>query len=1043
MEKKCYRTVKKIISMAGLLSIQLLLMCSAAFGQSVSGVVTDAVSGETLPGVNITVKGTTSGTSSGAEGDFSLSVSSLEDDTLQFSFVGYQTQEIAIDGRSEVEVAMEPEAIAGEEVVVVGYGEQESEDVTGSVGSVSLAEVEEQPMTGPDQLLTGQISGVQVNQPAGIPGGGPQIEIRGTGTIGAGGQPLYVVDGFPISNSSSVISNPLSDIATEDIESINVLKDASATAIYGSRGSNGVVLIETKSGEAGELQFQINGYTGVQQIPQKGRPDLMNAQEFAQFRKEAIGDQIRLEEGREPTEDDIPEDYRNPEQYGEGTNWFNEITRVAPMRNIDFSAAGGSEDIRARISAGYLSQEGVLKGTGFERISLRANVDANLTDKLTVDLNMAPTFTTREQGAVAGGGRGDFFGNALVASPIPSVYNEDGSYNSMISTEGTFNYPNPVMALNEVESNSRGLKGLLNGSAQYDFLESLNFKSSINVEYSSNRNKYFNPSTVGGENLAPPVPTAGSYGESSSVNWANENILTYEDEIIEGHTINALAGFTVQENTFLSADFDGDEYPDDDIETLNAASDITGGTGEESWALVSYLARVNYDFQNKYLITGTVRRDGSSRFGSENRWGLFPSGALGWRVSEEPFMDDLNWLSELKLRASYGISGNFNIGNYTHLSQVTTNDYVFGGSRAPGKGLNTMGNINLGWERSKEINFGVDFGLWEDRVTVTAEAYKRNTENLLLDLEIPQSSGFSNVSENRGDIENKGLEIAVTSRNVIKSNVNWTTNFNISFNRNEVLELGQEGDPILAGASEGNPTHITEVGQPIGMYYGWVVEGLYESESEIENSPSFPGAIPGNMKVKDVDGDGEIVPVDDFGVIGNPNPDFEWGMTNSISYGNLGLNILMTGSYGGEVLKGSNEFLHNIDGVFNVTRDVKDRWRSPDQPGNGIVPTTSGSARGRVMYRGVNSLSVKNSTHLWIKNVSLNYNLSNTLPFESLRDASVYVSIQNALLLSGYEGNPDAETYNSTTFGGPLAPGVDYSTYPVPRVISLGFQVGL
>ncbi len=1021
--------------------MQFSFISSLALSQTVTGVVTDAESDETLPGVNITVEGTNTGISSDSEGTFSLTVSSLSD-TLIFSFVGYQTQEVPIDGRSEINVEMQSEAIVSEELVVVGYGEQQSEDVTGSVGSVSISEIEDQPTTGPDQMLTGQISGVQVSQPAGIPGGGPQIEIRGTGTIGAGGQPLYVVDGFPLSNSGSVISNPLSDIPTDDIESINVLKDASATAIYGSRGSNGVVLIETKRGTAGELQFELNGYTGVQQIPQIGRPNVMNAREFAQFQKERISDQIRTQEGREPTQDDIPEDYRNPEQYGEGTNWFNEITQVAPMRNIDFSASGGSENIRARISAGYLSQEGVVKSTGFERISLRANIDANLTEKLTVNLNMAPTYTKRELGAVGGEGRYDFIGNALVASPIPPVYNEDGSYNSMISTAGTFQYPNPVMALDLVNNNSRGLKGLLNGSAQYEILNNLNFESSINVEVSSNRSRYFNPSTVGGENLSPPVPTTGSYGESNSINWANENILTYENEVIEGHTINALAGFSVQKDTYSYANFNGDEFPDDDIQTLNAASDITGGTGEVEWSLVSYLARINYDFQNKYLVTGTIRRDGSSRFGSENRWGVFPSGALGWRISEEPFMNDLDWMSELKLRGSFGITGNFNIGNYTHLSQVNTNNYVFGGSRAPGKSLNSLGNINLGWERSKEINFGIDLGLWEDRITVTAEAYKRNTEDLLLNLEIPQSSGFSNVTENRGDLENKGLEFAISSRNINSANLNWTTNFNISFNCNKVLELGQGDDPILAGSSEGNPTHITQIGQPVGMYYGWVVEGIYQSQSEIENSPSFPGAIPGNMKVRDVNGDGEIVPVEDFGVIGSPHPDFEWGMTNSVSFGNFSLNVLVTGSYGGEILKGSNEFLHNIDGVFNVTRDIKDRWRSPDQPGNGNVPTTSGSARGRVMYRGVNSHSVIDNSHLWIKNVSLNYNLANTLLSESLRDASVYVNIQNALLLSGYNGNPDAETYNSGTFGGPLAPGVDYSTYPVPRIMTLGFKFG-
>lgn len=1026
-----------------LLSLFLIVMIgTTAHAQQVTGQVLDQQTEEPLPGVNIIVKDTDQGTSTDEEGNYTLQVSSLQD-TLVFSFVGYETQEIPIDGEEEINVSLEAEALGGEEVVVVGYGTQRSDDVTGSVGSVSLESVEDQPLKSPDELLTGQISGVNVSQPAGIPGGGPQIQIRGVGAIGAGSQPLYVVDGFPISSSSSVASNPLNDIPPEDIESVNVLKDASATAIYGSRGSNGVVLIETKEGESGELQYQINTHTSVQQIPEKGKPDLMNAQEFAQFRKEAIEDQIRFEEDREPTEDDIPEDYQNPEEYGEGTNWFEELTQVAPMRSLNFSVAGGSENIRTHVSGGYFTQEGVLLGTGYDRFNFRANVDASLTDKLDVGINLAPTYTTRSETVFGGQGRNDGLGYALVSSPIPDVYEEDGSYNPMINSSGTFNYPNPLMILNETDDNSNSLRGILNGYINYDLLENLSFRSTMNVDYSSNRSTFFRPSTLGLENQPPPVEPQGSYGEASYLEWANENTLTYEDEIAAGHNINALAGFTVQQNNSTSADFTGEDFPDDDIRTLNAAADISGGTGGSEWSVISYLARLNYDYQNRYLVTGTIRRDGSSRFGSENRWGLFPSGAVAWRISEEPFMEDYNSINELRLRGSYGITGNFNIGNYTHLSEVGSNDYVFGGSRAYGKTLNSLGNINLGWERTRELNVGVDLGLWEDRLRFNVEAYKRNTEDLLLNVEIPQSSGFSNVNENRGNVENRGLEFGINSQNVAREDMSWTTNFNISFNRNEVLELGRGGDPILSGLSgEGNPTHITEVGQPVGMFYGYVFEGLYQDEEEVENEPSFSGAIPGNMKVEDVDGDGEITPVDDYDIIGNPYPDFEWGMTNSFSYQNLGLEVLLTGSYGGERLKASNEYLHNIDGVFNVTRDVENRWRSQDNPGDGKTPTTNGSGRGRVMYRDVSSLWVEDSSHLWVKNVTLSYDVTSLLPTQSMRTASIYASIQNALLLSKFDGNPEVESYGHAEYGGALAPGVDYSNYPVPRVMTLGVKLG-
>lgn len=1043
MGNKSYSTVKTVISWIGLLSIQLMLLSSAALSQDVTGTVTDAQSGEILPGVNITVKGTTSGTSSGSEGKFTLAVPSLSD-TLVFSFIGYQTREVPLEGRSEVKIALEAEAIAGEEVVVVGYGTQESGDVTGSVGSVNMEEVNNQPVTGGDQLMTGKISGVQVTQPAGVPGGGPTVQVRGLGAVGAGSQPLYVIDGFPVPSSSSIASNPLSDIPSSDIESINVLKDASATSIYGSRGANGVVLIETKDGRSGSMQVQVDAYTAVQQIPQKGRPDVMNAREFAEFRKEAVEDQVRFEEGREPTMEDIPEEYRDPGQYGEGTDWFEEVTRVAPMQNVTLSVSGGSDKVRSYISGGYLSQDGVLMGTGFERFSFRANVNADLSDKINVGLNLAPTYTKRSRSSIGGQGRNDGLGFALVASPIPPVYNDDGTYNEMIGTPGTFDYPNPVMRQKEVDNSSRGLRGLLSGYAEYNFIENFTARTSINIDLSNSRSSYFNPSTVGNLNMEPPVPIEGSYGEFTSINWASENTLSYENEFQGGHYIDGIIGFTVQEDNFRSANFTGEDFPDNDVRTLNAAARINGETGVESWSLVSYLGRVNYDYKDKYLLTGTIRRDGSSRFGSDNRWGLFPSGAIGWRISEESFMDDIPSVNDLKVRASYGITGNFNIGNYTHLSQIDANDYVFGGSLAPGKSLNALGNINLGWERTREMNFGVDLSLWEDKLQVNAEVYRKNTEDLLLSLEIPQSSGFSNVTENRGNVENRGLEVSVTSHNVATESTTWSTDFNISFNRNEVIELGADGDPILSGTSgEGNPTHITEVGQPVGMFYGYVFEGLYESESEIESEPSFSGAIPGNIKYRDVNGDGDITPVDDYEIIGNPYPDFVWGMTNSLSYKNFNLSLLVTGSYGGEKLKASNEYLLNIDGVFNVDRTVMDRWRSPDDPGDGQTPTTNGTGRSRVLYRDINSTWAQDNSHIWIKNVTLSYNFANLLSNERFRNATVYGSIQNALLISRYDGNPEVENYGTGgRYDSALTPGVDYTNYPVPRVISLGVKLG-
>src|SRR5690625_2934464 len=377
----------------------------------------------------------------------------------------------------------------------------------------------------------------------------------------------------------------------------------------------------------------------------------MNAREFATFRKEAIEDQIRYEEGREPTMDDIPEEYQNPDQYGEGTDWFEEVTQVAPMRDVNLSISGGSEKVRSYISAGYLSQEGVLLGTGFKRFSFRANVDADLSDKIHVGLNLAPTYTKRNQTSLGGQGRGDGLGFALVASPIPPVYNDDGSYNEMIGTAGTFDYPNPVMRQKQVDNTSRGLRGLLSGFLEYNFIENFTAKTSINIDLSNSRSSHFNPSTVGNLNMPPPVPITGSYGEYTAINWASENTISYENDFQGGHSVDGIIGFTVQENNIRSANFSGEDFPDNDIRTLNAAARINGGTGGESWSLVSYLGRINYYYKDKYLLTGTIRRDGSTRFGRENRWGVFPSGAIGWRISEESFMDDVTSINDLKIRA--------------------------------------------------------------------------------------------------------------------------------------------------------------------------------------------------------------------------------------------------------------------------------------------------------------------------------------------------------------------------------------------------------
>lgn len=988
---------------------------------------------EPMAGVSVLVKGTATATSTDASGRYEIKVKKGQ--VLLFRNVGYVEQEYTVNQQSNVDITMESSSEDLDEVVVIGYGSQQKKDVTGAIAMVSMKNVAGQAITSPDQALTGQIAGVTVSTSNGAPGGGPRIQVRGIGAVGAGSQPLYVIDGFPVPASSDEQSNPLSSINNSDIESMTVLKDASATAIYGSRGSNGVIIITTKKGKQGKLAIDVSANSGLQAVPRKGRPNMMNGQEFAQFRKEAIEDKIRLEEGREPTIDDIPLEYRNPELIGKGTDWYDEVMRTASMSDINVGISSGNEHVRSYVSAGYLNQQGVMLNTGFERFSVRANIDGNIANKFKVGMNIAPTLSYLK-GGVRGQGRDEYFG---ITSPIPAVYNPDGSYNAHIQSPGTFGNPNPVMFLKERTNQHDKMKVLMSTYLEYSFLPNLKFKTTFNVDYEDGSTEIFNPSILGGQNAPPPSIPSGSYSRGQYLNWLNENTLNYDTNFGDAHSLSALVGYTVQSQKNKSAGFTGTQYPDDDIKTLNAAARITGGTDITDWALISYLARVNYTFLDRYVLTGTVRSDGSSRFGPDNRWGTFPSIAASWRISEESFLKDVNWVNELKIRASYGLSGNFNIGNYTYMSSIGTGNYIFGGSLAPGRVMNSIGNPGLGWEKMKEFNVGVDFTTLNNRLTFTGNYYQRNTQDLLLNVEVPQSSGFGSVIENRGDVRNRGVELAINSANFVRENFTWNTDFNISFNRNKVMALGRSSDPIYSGqSSEGNPMNITQIGQPLGMLFGYRVEGIYQNEEDLKKYPAFPGAIPGNLRMKDVNGDGEITPVEDFEVIGNPYPKFTWGMTNTFRYKQFDLRFMIVGSMGAEMLHATRFYTDNIDGVFNVRKEVANRWRSESNPGDGMVPTTNGSGRGRVMYRDTHSGHVQKTDYAWVRNITFGYTLPRGIK-GVLNDVRIYANIQNPFLFTNYDGNPEGTNYNRGDRGA-LTPGIDYSNYPVPRIYTLGLN---
>lgn len=1007
----------------------------------ITGVVKDK-SGNTLAGVTVRVKGKDVGTVTDADGRFSLEAEPT--DVLEISFVGYETQDISIRNRTNIPITLLVSNRTLNEVLVVGYGTVNKKDLTGSVGTINMKPVQNMPITGANEALVGQIPGVQINATNGIPGGGPQVVVRNVGVIGADNSPLFVVDGFPLPDNngqgSRQMNNPLTSIPPEDIASITVLKDASATAIYGSRGANGVIIITTKSGESGKLKLGLDLYNGWQVIPNYEKPNMMNAEEFAEFQKDIIEDNNAVNGTNNP----IPAIYQNPSEYaGKGTNWYNAITREAPMQNVTLTMSGGIRDFTAFMSGGYLRQKGVVLGTDYNRVSLRVNVKGNIGRKWHVGFNVAPTYSFGNNEADGGLDRGDQYGTWEWTNPIPPIYNPDGSFNTMIGTVGTWSQPNPVMVLDQIVRKLTTTDIISSGFVSYDILPSLTFKSTINAElYNSDQNN-FTPSTIGGANAPPPSIASGSYSYTKFINWANENSLTYQHLFTGGHSLTFVGDFSEQQEIYWSGGFTGTQYPDDAVPTLNAAALITGGTNLTAWGLVSYLGRMNYAYKDKYLVTAAVRRDGSSKFGENRRWGTFPSVALGWVITKEPWMKNrFSALSNLKLRASYGLVGNDEIGNFSYLNSMSVSNYILGNALSGGRTISSMGNQDLAWEKTGEVNLGIDIGLFQDRIQFSGDVYKAKTDNLVQSVQIPPSSGFSNITENIGSVQNKGIELSISSDNIVTPNFSWHTNVNLTIARNKVLALGPNQTYFYAGTSdEGHPSNIVEIGKPVGMFVGYKVLGLYRSQKDVDTSAHFPGAIPGNLKVEDVNHDGVITPVTDFTIIGNPYPKFQYGITSIMNYKSFGLNMVFAGSYGAQMYDAKLATIHNIDGIFPVLKDVIHRWRSESDPGNGWIPTTAGPSLGRVMFRDINSENILNASYFWCKNISLQYTLPERITKKIFSDVTVYGSIQNAFVLTRYPGNPTGSNYRGMNGNSILTPGIDWNNYPTPRTFVIGVRV--
>ena len=989
--------------------------------KKITGVVTDK-EGVPVIGANVLEKGTTNGTVTDADGRFSLDVS--RNATLQISYLGYNTQNIVVGNQTTFAVKLSEDSEALDEVVVVAYGTQKARAVTGAMSKLNNEELEDIPVPNISQKMQGKFSGVQITQANGEPNGGMAIRIRGAASVNGGNSPLVVIDGFPITPNEGT---GLESISPEEIENITILKDAASTSLYGSRAANGVILVTTKRAKEGKTDVEFSAYFGATQVSKRGRPDVMNAQEFAQFKKEYYEDQAKYE----GYTGGVPECYQNPSSLQNGTDWYDVLLQTALTQNYNLSLQSGTTKVKSAVNLNYNKQDGVIINTYSERFSARTNNVYEASDRVTFGLNLSGSYMNGQIIPGLGGGR-YIIGSAFLMDPQLKYKNDDGTYPISYSQPGMFAIPNYYLVLKEREDPKKRMRGTVNTYADVKIIDGLKYRISANADLGSDQSESWVPSIAnGGMFSAPPNPAVGSYGTSKYVNWLIENMLTYNKTFADKHNVDLLLGYSTQKTTSENASISASDYPDDEVGWFNAATTKVGSGDRSEWAMISYLARANYDYMGKYLLSVSFRRDGCSRFGLNAKWANFPSVSAGWIASDESFMERFDRLSYLKLRGSYGVVGNYNIGNYNHLATIGTYNYVFNNGIAAGRGTSGIGNADLTWETTKQVDLGVDLGLFNDRVFLVYDYYWKKTDGLLYQIDIPYSSGFGNIQSNIGEFRFWGHEIGLETKNMT-GKFKWNTSLNLTFNRNKAMKLGTNNTPI-GGNNNQEDYNRTEVGKPLGLFYGYVYDGVFMTQEEYEAGPKHASSMVGTVRMKDLNGD-NVIDNNDRTFIGDPNPDCIFGMTNTFSWKDFDASIVFTGSLGGDIIDGTYEWTENIDGVFNVRKEVAERWRSEDNPGNGYIPRTrTGTTE---LFRYTNSRWVFKNNYITLKNITLGY----TIPMKSnpyIKGIRVYGSAQNLFTVGSYPGmNPEV---NKNTSG--LYQGVDHTTYPVARIYTIGLNV--
>lgn len=1028
--------------------IPAMLLCSFTVGAhtfatlqgiNVSGKVSDE-NGMGIPGVNVVVKGTSMGTVTNTDGIYQLQVEN-ENAILVFSSIGYAAQEIAVGNRKTIDVSLQPDITQLSEIVVVGYGTQRREDLTGAIASVSGEDLKKVFITTPDQAMQGRVAGVQVRTTSHEPGGGISVQIRGTSSLSASSQPLYVIDGFPISNDFESVAaekgastpNQLNSIDPSNIESIEILKDASATAIYGSRATNGVVLITTKRGKSGLAQVDYSTSVSFQKVSKKF--DLLNATEWANLVNEAND-----LNGQPHTFSD-----QQIAEMGVGTDWQDLIYRTAVTQRHMLSVSGGNEGIRYMVSGNITDQEGVIIESGLRRYSGNVNLDANVSKRLTLGTSLMVSHTENQRtlnDTKSYSNEPSMVVGIFYARPNVTPYNDDGTIRKNNSGfPGGNGEDTPLWMAKYYKRDAKTIRMVGSMFANYEILDGLNFKTRIGLDYSEFGNNTYYPI---GSRIAGSTGGQATRTTQQLVNFLNENTLEFKRTFSGKHQLTALVGYTSQnemnETTTASAfGFPSDFYG---YRNLGIASAPQPSTSYQSkWVLLSYLGRVNYILNDKYLFTATARYDGSSKFGKNNKYGFFPSGAVAWRLSEEDFIKNLGVFDQLKLRLGYGLTGNERIGLYKSISTIAaynnfSNGYGFNGQQTPVAWPGNIANPDLSWEKAEDINLGLDMGFLQNRLRVTLDIYKKKTTDLLMNTPLPRESGYASVLQNVGAIENKGFEIGLNTVNTTGA-LGWTTNLNFSINRNVVLDLGG-ADFYFTGWTGGgnnghNGTNIVRIapGEPVGAFYGAIYEGIYNDQAEIDAAGHQPNNRPGSERYKDLNNDGVFTEADDT-YIGDPNPDYIFGFNNDFTWKQFTLNVFMYGEIGQEV---ANFAVGNkLGGSTNLLRSNREARWTPENP-NGTTPAANQSHASIISTR-----NVVDGSFVRIRNISLSYNLpAAKLNLKWLRSLQLSVAADNPFLFTDYEGyDPEVNSYGNQND----VKGVDRFSYPSMKGYRLGLNVG-